>query len=61
MKHIIERLNELEDPRRQWGNLRHKLVDIVFIGPVSVVCAGTDYVHMKDTGYATIVSPSKVR
>lgn len=52
MKHLIERLKGLEDPRRQWGNLRHKLVDIVFIGLVSVICGGTDYEHMEDTGYA---------
>lgn len=52
MKHLIERLKGLENPRRQWGNLRHKLVDIVFIGLVSVVCGGTDYEHMEDTGYA---------
>lgn len=51
MKHIVERLKDLEDPRRQWGNLRHKLVDIVFIGLVSVICGGTDYEHMEDTGY----------
>ena len=36
---------------RQRENLRHKLVDIVFIGLVSVICGGTDYVHMEDTGY----------
>ena len=54
MKHIIERLSELEDPRRQWGNLRHKLVDIVFIGLVSVVCGGTDYEHMEDTGHGKL-------
>ena len=54
MKHIIERLNGIEDPRRQWGNLRHKLVDIVFIGLVSVVCGGTDYEHMEDTGYGKL-------
>lgn len=51
MKHIVERLGELTDTRRQWGNLRHKLVDIVFIGLVSVVCGGTDFEHMEDTGY----------
>ncbi len=25
MKNIIEALKKLEAPRRQWGNLRHKL------------------------------------
>ena len=54
MVHIIERLNKLKDPRRPWGNLRHKLVDIVFIGLVSVVCGGTDYEHMEDTGYGKL-------
>lgn len=54
MKQIIERLKGLEDPRRQWGNLRHKLVDIVFIGLVSVICGGTDYEHMEDTGYGKL-------
>ncbi len=28
----------LTDSRRQWENLRHKLVDIVSIGLVSVIC-----------------------
>ena len=54
MKNIIEELQNLEDPRRQWGNLRHKLVDIVFIGMVSVICGGSDYEHMEDTGYGKL-------
>ena len=51
MEKIIEKLEGLTDSRRQWGNLRHKLVDIVFIGLVSVICGGQDYEHMEDTGY----------
>lgn len=51
MEYLIERLSDLTDSRRQWGNLRHKLVDIVFIGLVSVICGGTDFEHMEDTGY----------
>lgn len=54
MQWIIEKLNELSDARRQWGNLRHKLVDIVFIGLVSVICGGTDFEHMEDTGYGKL-------
>ena len=54
MENIIERLSELTDTRRQWGNLRHKLVDIVFIGLVSVICGGTDFEHMEDTGYGKL-------
>ncbi len=51
MEKVIEKLEKLTDTRRQWGNLRHKLVDIVFIGLVSVICGGTDFEHMEDTGH----------
>lgn len=51
MEKLIEQLGTLTDTRRPWGNLRHKLVDIVFIGLVSVICGGTDFEHMEDTGY----------
>lgn len=51
MKKLIESLETITDTRRQWGNIRHKLVDIVFIGLVSIICGGTDFVHMEDTGY----------
>ena len=51
MEKVIEKLEKWTDKRRQWGNLRHKLVDIVFIGRVSVICGGTDFEHMEDTGY----------
>ncbi|MCC8079485.1 MAG: ISAs1 family transposase, partial [Oscillospiraceae bacterium] len=50
MQKLLEALEALTDTRRQWGNLRHKLVDIVFIGLVSVMCGGTDFEHMEDTG-----------
>ena len=50
MEKVIEKLEKLTDKRRQWGNLRHKLVDIVFIGLVSVICGGRDFEHMEDTG-----------
>ena len=51
MQKLIEKIEKLSDPRRQWGNKRHKLVDLVFIGLVSVICGGTDFEHMEDTGY----------
>ncbi len=36
MKELIEQLGKLTDTRKQWGNLRHKLVDIV----LSCKCMG---------------------
>ena len=50
METMIEKLGKVTDTRRQRGNLRHKLVDILFIGLVSVICGGRDFEHMEDTG-----------
>jgi predicted transposase YbfD/YdcC len=43
-------LVEIEDPRRQWGNLRHKLVEILIIGLCTVICLGEDFEDMEDFG-----------
>lgn len=51
MKKIIAKQGKISDNRRQRGNIRHKLVDTVFIGLVSVICGGTDSEHMEDTGH----------
>ena len=50
---IYELKNELmkiEDPRREWGNKRHLLEDIVIIGLCSVICCGEDFVDMEEFG-----------
>lgn len=48
----IEKLKEsikiIKDPRREWGNLRHKLVDILVIGLCTVICGGEDYEDMEE-------------
>ena len=54
MQTLIEKIEKISDPRRQWGNKRHKLVDILFIGFVSILCGGTDFEHMEDTGYGKL-------
>jgi hypothetical protein len=38
------------DPRRPWGNLRHKLEDILVIGLAALVCNGSDFEDMEDFG-----------
>jgi hypothetical protein len=40
----------IPDPRRPWGNLRHKLEDILVIGLVSMVCDGEDFEDMEVFG-----------
>ena len=47
------KLQGLEDPRRtSKGNIRHKLEDIIIIGPCSLICNGNDVSDMEDFGEA---------
>ncbi|MDR2632856.1 MAG: transposase family protein [Treponema sp.] len=47
---LKEKLEGIADPRRQWGNLRHKLEDILVIGLVTLVCDGEDFEDMEAFG-----------
>lgn len=47
---LKETLLSIHDPRRPWGNIRHKLEDILTIGLCSVICCGEDYVDMEELG-----------
>lgn len=47
---LKEELHNIPGPRRPWGNLRHKLEDILIIGLCSVICCGTDFDDMEDFG-----------
>jgi len=49
---LIEGLKVIKDPRRQQGNLRHKLVDIIVIGLCTVLSGGEDFVDMEEVGRA---------
>ena len=40
---LKEKLGEITDPRRPWGNLRHKLEDILVIGLATLLCNGSDF------------------
>lgn len=50
IKKLQEGVKEITDPRRQWGNLRHKLEDILIIGLCSVICQGEDFEDMEVFG-----------
>jgi len=50
IRRIKEKVQEIEDPRREWGNKRHKLEDIVIIGLCSTICCGEDFVDMEEFG-----------
>lgn len=47
---LKERVSNITDPRRQYGNIRHKLEDIIVIGLCAVICGGEDFVDMEDFG-----------
>jgi predicted transposase YbfD/YdcC len=50
IKELQAKLEELRDPRRQWGNLRHKLWEAIIIALCSVMCYGNDYDDMEEFG-----------
>ncbi|GHU37292.1 putative transposase YncI [Clostridia bacterium] len=47
---LIEATSEITDPRRRYGNLRHKLTDILVIGLCTILCKGEDFTDMEDFG-----------
>ena len=50
----IQKLKEeiaiVNDPRRKYGNLRHKLEDMIVIGLLSTICLGEDFADMEEFG-----------
>ena len=47
---LKEKLSEIHDPRRQWGNLLHKLWEVVVIALLTVISCGEDYDDMEEFG-----------
>ena len=45
-------LSGMEDPRRQWGNVRHRLTDILVIGLCSTITRGEGFDEMEELGRA---------
>jgi predicted transposase YbfD/YdcC len=47
---LVETVSTIRDPRRQYGNKRHQLVDIVVIGLCTILSKGEDFTDMEDFG-----------
>lgn len=47
---LTEELKKVADSRRQWGHIRHKLVDILAMGLLTIICGGEDFTDMEDFG-----------
>jgi predicted transposase YbfD/YdcC len=52
IENLITSAKDIKDPRRPYGNLRHKLIDILVIGLLSILCGGKDFVDMQVFGKA---------
>jgi hypothetical protein len=49
---IKENLQKVSDPRRQWGNLKHKVWEMLIIALFSTMTLGLSYDDMEDFGKA---------
>jgi predicted transposase YbfD/YdcC len=47
---LKEEIKAVNDPRRKYGNLRHKLEDIIVIGLLSTISLGEDFADMEEFG-----------
>ena len=46
-----EKIKKIEEPRRtRYGNIRHKLEDIIIIWLCTVICGGENYTDMEGFG-----------
>lgn len=50
LQKLKEKLEQVSDMRRQWGNIRHKLKDVLVIGFLTIVCGGKDFTDMEEFG-----------
>lgn len=48
---LKEEIKNISEPRRtRYGNIRHKLEDIIIIGLCTVICGGEDFLDMEEFG-----------
>jgi hypothetical protein len=50
VRRMKESLGETPDPRRQWGYIRHKLIDLLVIGLCSIITGGEGFDEMEEMG-----------
>lgn len=51
IKTLKEEIKNISEPRRTtYGNIRHKLEDIIIIGLCTIICGGEDFADMEEFG-----------
>ncbi len=60
IKKLKEEMKNISEPRQTtYGTIRHKLEDIIIIGPCTVICGRKDFADMKEFGKSCKEYPSK--
>jgi predicted transposase YbfD/YdcC len=49
-RRLQKNLGGIPDPRRQWGYIRHKLIDLLVIGLCSIITRGEGFDEMEEMG-----------
>jgi len=50
IQRLIEETEKITDPRRQYGYLQHKLVNLVVIAFCAIICGAKDYEDLETFG-----------
>ena len=51
IEELKEEIKNIRKPRRAgYGNIRHKLEDIIIIGLCTIICGGEDFAYMEAFG-----------
>ena len=51
IEELKEEIKNIQEPRRtRYGNIRHKLEDIIIIGLCTIICGGEDFADMEAFG-----------
>ena len=51
IEELKEGIKKIREPRRTgYGNIRHKLEDIIIIGLCTIICGGEDFADMEEFG-----------
>ena len=50
MTRIIIELEKIKDLRRQWGNLQHRLIDILVITLLAIICGSEKWKDIENFG-----------
>ena len=54
IEHLKENISKINDPRRQYGYLQHKLVNILVIAFCAIICGAEDCEDIEEFGKARL-------